>query len=92
MIQKLCFDRSRVVVHETDFWCCLRHGFKAERDHRTEMPANVRDRDAQGSEIGGVKGAFLAPSANGDDAAEGLGVADEGEEVGDETEAGIVVQ
>ena len=56
------------------------------------MAAQLRKRDADGGEIGGVERALHAASRDDDDAGEGWGRLEEGNEVGDEADSRIVVQ
>ena len=54
------------------------------------MATDFSERHMRGGEIGGIEGSFATASPNGDDTAKGGGAAEEGEEVGDEAEAGVV--
>ena len=53
------------------------------------MAADSSKRDAEGGEVVGEEGTFVRAACDGDDAAEGGGGAEEGEEVGGEAEAGV---
>lgn len=78
-------------MHETDLRGRPCHGLKAETYQRAEVPAELKKWDTEGGEIGWVERAFAAASSHADDAAEGGSVLKEGEEVGDEAQAGVVV-
>jgi len=53
------------------------------------VTANGQKRDAQGGEVVGEEGAFVAAGCNGNDAAESGGGVNEGEKVGDKAGAGV---
>jgi len=55
------------------------------------MPAELKKWDTEGGKVGWVERPFAAASSDVDDAAEGGSVLEEGEEVGDEAQAGVVV-
>ncbi len=79
-------------MYETDIWSGSSYGLKAESYQRAEMPAQVRKRDTEAGKIGCVEGTFLGTSSNGDNAAERRGMLQQWKEVGDEAEAGVIVQ
>jgi hypothetical protein len=79
-------------MHKTDFWSCLRNSFQAKSYQRGEVSAELREWDTQSGKIGGIERAFFPAAADGHDAVEGPSpILEERKEVGDETEAGVVV-
>lgn len=56
------------------------------------MTADAKKRDTEGREIGWVERPFAAASSYRDDAAKGGSMSEEGEEIGDEAQARVVVQ
>lgn len=78
-------------MHETDLRGRSCHGLKSETDQRAEVPAEPRKWDAEGREIAWVERAFVAASSDGDDAAEEASALEEGEEVGNESQTGVII-
>jgi hypothetical protein len=81
-----------MLVHETHFRGSLRSGFQGESDERTEMATQSEEGGVTPGEIIGVERPFERAGCDGDDAAEGAGALEEGEECGDEAVAGVEVQ
>ena len=78
-------------MHKTHLWGSPSHSLEAESYQRAEVPAKLREWDTEGGEIRWVEEAFSAASSNTDNAAEKGSVLEQGKEVGDEAQAGVVV-
>ena len=64
-----------MVVHEADFGGHLRNGFERERDEGCQVASEASERNTESGEVLGVERAFVRTACDGDDAAEGGGVA-----------------
>ena len=63
---------------------------QAQRLHRRAVAARFSQAEFPARQVGGVEEAFFGAGEDGDDAAEGRGGAEVGEEVEDEAHAGVV--